>query len=162
MKKLIVVLMLLTVFSFLAEAQNVEKARLFKTYSTFVATNDDTTGWMNIPEVNGVIASEWVIIGIATDSIMTVVNVLGRNSQFKSGTTYLLTDVYVDSISVFGAGAGTAWSATAPKTGVIMLKDATVNRLEGCDQFAVGNVFNAAANGTTAGRSYKLYLWYQK
>jgi hypothetical protein len=161
MKKLIVVLMLLAVFSFLAQAQNVEKARLFKTYATFVHTNDDTTGWMAIPEINGVIASEWGIIGIATDSIMTVVNVLGRNSQIKSGTTFQLTDVYIDSISVLSAGT-TAWSATAPKTGVIILKGPGINRLEGCDQFAVGNVFNTAANGTTAGRTYKLYLWYQK
>jgi hypothetical protein len=162
MKKLIVVLMLLALCGIVQAQPIVQKGLLFKTYTNFLYTSDDTTGWMSIPEINGVIASEWGIIGIASDSIQAVVNVVGRNSQIMSGTTYQLSDVYIDSISSLGAGV-TAWAATNPKTAVIMLKDATVDRLEGCDQFKVGTVFGVAGSqGTTTGRYMKWYLWYQK
>lgn len=160
MKKLIVVLMLIAPFA-LGQMINspIVKAKLLKTYTNYTTSTADTTGYISLADADLYLAREVCLIGIATDSIQATVQVIGRNTQIVTGTTYLLTDVYTDSISSLGAGT-TAWAATNPKTKVIVVKGPGVNVLEGCDQFKVATlVINAASNGTTSGRYLKWYLW---
>lgn len=133
------------------------KAELFKTYTNFTATSDDTTGWVTVPVTEVLAAREVILLGISTDSIQANVYVVGRNDILTNITTTV-----TDSITTLGAGA-TAWSSTNPKTKVITLKTNGTNNLPGCTQFKVGTVFGVAGSqGTTTGRTMKWYLYYLK
>lgn len=156
MKKLgvILVLMLTTSFVWAQRPPEPTKQLLIKTYTTFTATTDDTTGYISLATCDLSKAREVAIITIATDSVQATLQFIGRNSQLTK-----LTDIYTDSISTLGGG-GIDWDATTPKTKVTILKGPGVNVLEGCDQLKIGTVFlNASEIGTTAGRTLKHYLW---
>ena len=122
------------------------KEDAFKTYTTFTATSDDTTAFVTVPVVDPLLAKEVILIGIATDSIAADVYAIGRNSARTS-----VTETYADSI------IGTSNTSNIVR---IVLKDNATNRLEGCDQFKLGTVFRASGNGTTAGRTFKWFLWW--
>ncbi len=128
-----------------------ERWRLFKTYSPFTATSDDTTGWVtiNLPgwTSDPLLCSEVAIIGVATDSIAADVYVIGRNSTQTSTTV-----TYADSL----VGTSNSDNRTT-----IVLKSSTLNRLAGCTQFKVGTVFRASGNGTTTGRTMRWGIYYR-
>jgi len=139
-----------------------ERARLFKTYTTFTATSDDTSGWVTIAcpgfESEPLLMPEVYLIAVATDSVAADIYVLGRNNSI-SGTLYgtddsvgTATSPYADSLRIYG---------NVVKK-VITLKSSTVNRLPGSTQFRVGTVFRAAGQGTTAGRTLKWYVMWNK
>jgi hypothetical protein len=125
--------------------------RLFKTYSAFTATSDDTTGYVTI-NIPGFVADPLLcplvrLVGIATDSVAADVYVLGRNRNLTA-----FTASYADSI------VGTS---NTSNTTVITLRAHGTDRLAGCTQFKVGTVFRATGQGTTAGRSLKWYIMYR-
>ena len=164
MKHLIVialaVLMVSQAFS-QSEPGKYERAKLFKTFTTFTATSDDTTGFVTVPVLDVLNASEVVFVAKQTDSVNADLYFLGFNlGVTDSAGTREEMDMYADSISV-NVNNG-AINGTSPKYTVIPLKDATVNRLAGCTSFKVGTVFKAAGQGTTAGRQLKYYLYWRK
>lgn len=127
-----------------------ENARLFKTYTTFTATSDDTSGYPTI-NVAGMgsdplLCREVRLIGVATDSVAADVYAIGRNSTLTG-----VTVTYADSI------VGTS---NTSNTAVIVLRSSTIDRLTGCTQFKLGTVFRAAGQGTTTGRTLKWYIQY--
>jgi hypothetical protein len=161
MKHLIVLLLvLLSVDAFAQQnRQNPEKGRSIVRYTNYTATSDDTTdSYIAVPITSVLLGAKEVgVITIATDSVQATLNFIGRNELLTT-----VTDTYVDSISTLGQGV--APDATTPFVKVTMLKDAVVNRLEGCTQFKIGTVFlNAAHIGTTSGRTLTHYLfWVQQ
>ena len=132
-------------------------ASLIKTFTNYTAASDDSSGYLAFPSSLPLDASEVGVIFVATDSIQATLTFQGLNSRLG----YVI-DQYVDSISTLGGGAG-GWSATVRKVKVVMLKDATVNVLAGCDRFKVVTTFlNASEIGTTSGRTLKEYLFWRK
>ncbi len=156
MKKLslVVVLALIASVAYSQRVMSPIKAQLFKTYTNYTSSSDDTSGYVTVPVVSPLEASEVGIIAVSTDSVEADIQALGRNSQLTT-----ITAVAIDSITTLGGGA-VAWSATTPKTKVFMLKGPGVNLLAGCDQFKVGMVFHPH-EGTSTGRTLKLYLWWK-
>lgn len=130
------------------QAQN---AFLFKTYSPFTATSDDTTGIVSVsPPLSAdvLLAREVRLLGVCTDSLAADVYVIGYNR-----TQTAVTTTYTDSL------------VTTSNTGtfkVIDLRAPGVNRLAGCTEFKVGTVFRATGQGTTTGRTMKWYLLWVK
>ena len=125
------------------------RAMLFKTYTTFTATSDDTTGFISLTtdpilKTDVLLARLVYLLGVATDSIASDVYCNGTN-QSQTG----FTTTYADSL------VGT--SNTANRV-VITLKSYTIDRLAGSTQLKVGTVFRATGQGTTAGRTLKWYL----
>ena len=116
----------------------------FKTITTFTASSDDTTGYIAIGSFPDILASrEVAIIAVSTDTIAVDIHFIGRNRSLTS-----ITETYSDSLVL----------STGATSNRIVLKDATLNRLEGLDEFKVGSVFRASGQGTLTGRTYKLYL----
>lgn len=144
-----------------SEPGKYERAKLFKTFTTFTATSDDSTGFVTVPVYDVLNASEVVFIAKQTDSVSADLYFLGFNMGVTdSAGTVEEIDMYADSISI-NVNNG-AINGTSPKYTVIPLKDATVNRLAGCTSFKVGTVFKATNNGTTAGRTLKYYIYWRK
>lgn len=144
-----------------SEPGKYERAKLFKSYTTFTATSDDTTGFVAVPIQDILNASEVVLVAMQTDSANADLYFLGYNlSVTDSGGVREVIKTYADSISV-NINNG-AINGTTPKYTIIPLKDATVNRLPGCTSFKVGTVFKAAGQGTTAGRQLKYYIYWRK
>ena len=164
MKKLLIVALLLFSVT-LAFSQSIpgqyERAKLFKTFTTFLATSDDTTGFVTVPITDVLNASEVVVVAVQTDSVNADLYFLGYNlSITDSAGNREEIDMSADSISV-NVNNG-AINGTSPKYTVIPLKDAATNRLQGCTSFKIGTVFKSAGNGTTAGRTLKYYLFWRK
>jgi hypothetical protein len=132
---------------------------LFSTHTNYTSSTADTTGAITIGTLGDApLRAKYVaIIAVATDSVEINLNVIGWNRYV--GLTATKT-VYVDSITTLGAGAGTAWSATAPKLKVVVLKGPNKDNLPACTDFKVG-VNALATQGTTSGRYLKLYLCWQ-
>lgn len=120
----------------------------FKTYTNYIATSDDTTGYITAGQFDILWASEVGIISVSTDSVNATVNVVGRNGVLTS-----VVDTYTFEVELIGNTGGTL---------VTMLKDPTVNRLEGMTQFKVGTVYDTDSLGTTTGRTLKHYLFWKK
>ena len=164
MKHLIVIalaVLMVSQASAQSEPGKYERAKLFKTFTTFTATSDDTTGFVTVPILDVLNASEVVFVAKQTDSVNADLYFLGYNlSVTDSAGTREEIDMYADSISV-NINNG-AINGTSPKYTVIPLKDATVNRLAGCTSFKVGTVFKATGQGTTTGRKLYYYLYWRK
>jgi hypothetical protein len=170
MKYLIVLLVLLLVAPLgMGQQYLPENAKLVKTFTTYISTSDDTTGYITVPVTNVLNAREVGIIAVATDSVHADLYFLGRNLDASSVWTASLTyansvtsaGFYADSLSTLGANYTTT-SATLPYIKVIMLKDATKNVLAGCLDFKIGTVFkNTAQQGNTAGRTLKYFLFWR-
>jgi len=162
MKHLMFVALLILVAS-VATAQivpgNFAGAYLFKTYTTFTATSDDTSGFVTFGPDVVLNASEVALVAVATDSVNADVNVIGTNRNLlnAAGARVAVT-TYADSLNV----GTTVWTTTTPYLKVITLKDGVINRLAGCTDFKVGTVFRATLQGTTAGRTLKWYLYWRK
>ena len=139
-----------------------ERALKFKTFTTFTATSDDSTGYVAAPIRDVFDADEVVLVAKFTDSCNADLYFLGFNFGVtdSAGNYEEIVDVYADSISVNSFNG--AINGTTPKYKVIALKDDTVNRLPGCTTFKVGTVFKATGNGTTAGRKLDYYLFWRK
>lgn len=125
------------------------RAMLFKTYTNFTATSDDTTGFISLTtdpilKTDVLFARQVILLGVATDSISADVYCNGTN-QSQTG----FTTTYADSL------IGTSNSANRV---VITLRSSTVDRLTGSTQLKVGTVFRASGQGTTSGRTLKWYL----
>jgi hypothetical protein len=164
MKRMIAVALCVLVTSLAfsqSQSGQYERAKLFKTYTTFLATSDDTTGFVTVPIVDVLNASEVVFVAMQTDSVNADLYFLGYNlGVTDSAGNREEIDMYADSISV-NINNGSI-NGTSPKYTVIPLKDATVNRLAGCTSFKVGTVFKATGQGTTTGRQLKYYLFWRK
>ena len=154
---IIIALILLSSFAFSQgymvtgnQAFEAQKGLLFKTLTNYNAANADTTGWINCQGVLGVdvlTAREVGVLVVATDSAKSDFVFYGRNSYVTS-----ITDSYADSIN----GENNTLNIAR-----IMLKDATVNRLEGCTEFKMSSIFRSTpTNGHTTGRTCKFYLYY--
>lgn len=134
-----------------------ERARLFKTYTTYTATSDDTTGFVtvNLPTWTSdvLLCSEVRLIWVSTDSVNADLYVIGRN-----GTLTTPTVTYADSI-VIGDSLATGSNNGSRK--IVTLRSSATDRLAGCTQFKVGTVFRATGQGTTAGRTTKIYVMYK-
>ena len=151
MKKLFAIIGLVTLFAVSAVAQDqvqvmsgiANKAFLFRTETNPADDDADTTGYLSyyVSGADLLLAKEVGVIVVSSDSNYSYVYFQGRNSVVTS-----LTDQYTDSIEV-----------DAATTSVFMLKDDVVNRLEGCDQFRIGVVHQAA--GAAAASTVKWYLW---
>jgi hypothetical protein len=135
------------------------KAQLFKTYTTYTASSDDTSGYItiNAPALatSLLLASEVSLIWVSTDSTAADVNVIATNDYLTTVkfTTYTDSIVVSDSVAA-GSNAGTQK--------VIVLKSPTVNRFPGATRVKVGTVFRAAGQGTTAGRTGKWFVQWVK
>ena len=131
------------------------KAQLFKTYTTYTATSDDTSGYItiNVPSLGTVafMAQEVALIWVSTDSAAADVNVIATNDYLTTVkfTTYTDSIVASDSVAA-GNNSGTQK--------VIVLKSPTVNRFPGATGVKVGTVFRATGQGTTAGRTGKWFV----
>lgn len=132
----------------LGESNTAITAWNFKTHTNYVATTDDTTGYISLGQFDPLWASEVGLIAVATDSINATVNVIGRNGALTS-----VTDTYTFELELISNTGGSL---------VTMLKDPTVNRLEGMTQFRVGTVYDSDSLGTTSGRTLKWYLFWKK
>ena len=130
-----------------------ERARLFKTYTDYLSTSDDTTGFVtiNVPAWTSdpLLCSEVVLLALATDSVNADVNVIGRN-----GTLTSVTNTYVDSITIASNTGGTK--------AIVLRNNATERFTSAETQIKVGTVFRNAASdlGTTTGRTLKWYIMY--
>lgn len=128
-------------------------AQLFKTYTTFTATSDDTTGYLSLQidpvlKTQILLASEVRLLGVGTDSVAADVYVIGRNKTLTG-----ITATYADSI------VGTS---NTSNTKVINLRTPDTDLLDGCTEIKVGTVFRATGQGTTAGRTLKWYLLWRR
>ena len=123
------------------------RGTLVKSYTNFTAASDDTTGYVGGGTVLGADvlgASEVYLITATTDSAAVDVTFQGKNSFVTS-----FTASYADSVVT---------TSNTGATSVITLKSPTLNRLAGCTEFKIANIFRATGQGTTAGRTYKQYL----
>lgn len=162
MKKLLLLILILTVVgvSFSQDGSKMNannqpvvygRAYQFKAYTNYTATSDDTTGyvtisvpgWTTVPLGCSIVR----LLCVATDSIADDIYVVGRNDYVTS-----ITSTYADSL------VGTS---NTLNTAVITLRAHGVDRMPGCTQFKVGNVFRATGQGTTTGRTYKMYIQYK-
>lgn len=127
------------------------KAQLFKTYTNYLSTSDDTSSTITIVpplSANLMLAREVRLLAVWTDSCAADVYVIGTNEHVTGITT-----TYTDSI------------VSTSNTGsfkVITLKGPSTDQLAGCTQVKVGTVFRATGNGFTAGRSLKWYVQWVK
>ena len=134
------------------------KAQLFKTYTTYTASSDDTSGYITIEPPFGtslLLAQEVTLLWVSTDSAAADVNVLATNDYLTTVqfTTYTDSIVVADSVAA-GLNAGTEK--------VIVIKSPTVNRFPGATRIKVGTVFRATGQGTTAGRTGKWFVQWVK
>lgn len=105
--------------------------------TTFTATSDDTTSYFSIKD-----AAKLGFIIYSTDSCAVDLYFLGRNSAYN---TY--TASYADSlVTESNTGAATA----------VTISGTTLDRLALCDEMAIGYVFRATGQGTTAGRIFRI------
>jgi hypothetical protein len=132
------------------------KAQLFKTYTTYTATSDDTSAYITIvPPIGSdiLLCREVRLIAVSTDSLAADINVIGINGHLTAIAPAAYTDSIVISDSV----------AAGPNSGtkrIITIKGTALDRLIGATQMRVGTVFRASGQGTTAGRTLKWYvLW---
>lgn len=160
MKKLLLLVLMLSAVNVFAQDHSklnatqttvgAGRASLFKSYTNFTATSDDTTGYVTVSvpgwTSDALLCREVRLIIVATDSIADDIYVIGRNSYNTN-----ITSTYADSL------VGTSNSLN---TAVITLKSSTLDRMPGCTQFRVGNVFRATGQGTTSGRTLKCYIMY--
>ncbi len=123
-------------------------AKEVKNYTDYVDGSDDTTGFLAIPVVDILDASEVVFVAIATDSLQADINFIGRNSKQTS-----VTSTYTDSL---------IFTSNTSNVKRIVLKDASVNRLTGQNQVKIGTVFRSTDLGLTSGRTLKWYLWWRQ
>jgi hypothetical protein len=157
MKTLIGLVLLLATIAGAQERLPTLNAKLVKTVTNYIDTSDDTTGFVTVDVVEVLNATEVGIITVTTDSVQATLYFIGTNADIPRATT-----TYADSISTLGGGA-VSWDATTTKVKVTMLKDATVNRLPGCNRLKIGTVMlNSAHLGTTAGRTLKHYLFWRR
>lgn len=119
----------------------------FKSYTNFTATSDDTSGYLAIGGFPDILTSrEVILIAVATDSVATDLQFIGRNRTLTS-----VTESHTAGDSLVG-------TSNTSNIFRIVIKDAATNLLEGLDEFRVGNVFRASGQGTTTGRTLKFYL----
>jgi hypothetical protein len=128
------------------------KAQLFKTYTTYTATSDDTSRYITIvPPIGAdiLLCREVRLIAVWTDSCEADINVIGINGYLTgvSGTAYTDSIVSTSNTGSFK---------------IINIKDMTTQVLDGATQMRVGTVFRATGNGTTAGRTLKWYVQWVK
>jgi hypothetical protein len=157
MKRMFVVAVLLLVaVSAFAQVTNrvvlpnfVIPAYNFKTYATYTATSDDTTGNITIDGVgqNILLGSEVVLYAVA-DTCAADVYIIPSNSQIsgEEGTAY--------ADSVVTTSLDNSWQ-------VIVIKSPTVNRFPGFTSIKVGTVFRGAGQDVSAGRTFKWYLMWK-
>jgi len=161
---LVVALVLILAVSAFAQTKPgiYERAKLLKTYTTYLATSDDTlSASVNAAGLGDLLqAREYGLIAVATDSVSADVYVDPYNAAISdaSGNLEKVGSAYADSL-VPGTGV---WTTALPYIKVIQLKSPTVDRLPGATQFKIGTVFRATLNGTTAGRTLKWYLYWVK
>ena len=161
MKKLIVVLLVLFAATAMAQPLHpAERGAFVKQWATYGSSTGDTTGYISM--IGTMPIKDLKEVGLlftATDSVQAAVYVIGKNSKILVGTVAPMPATYTDSIStILWLVNGHTALAARPYFKAIMLKDATVNRLSGCDAFKVGVVFTAASSDRAA-RVTKLYLW---
>jgi hypothetical protein len=133
-----------------------DRAQLLKTYTNYTVSTADTTVWFSYPDLLN--CREVYLIAYATDSVHAAVVVMGRNTALPAAATTKYEDAYTDSLGLALSTAGVT-TALAPRVRVIPLKDATVDRLEGCNQFRISTIGVSAAHmGTTTGRVLQYYL----
>lgn len=163
MKKLMFIVLALVLVAGITDAQSPITARLFKTYTTYTHTSDDTTGYVTIPVEAVMHASEVGVIAVATDSVHATVYIIGDNSQIKYSTVPLYKVVYTDSLIAWANTAYDGTTVALTYTKYFPIRDNTHENLPGCDRFKVGTVFfNALDQGNTAGRTLKYYLVWRK
>jgi hypothetical protein len=134
------------------------KAQVFKSYATYTASSDDTSGYITIEPplgTNVLLANEVSLIWVSTDSASADVNVIATNDYL---TTVKFT-TYTDSIVVSDSVAAGLNSGTQK---IIVLKSPTINRFPGATRVKVGTVFRATGQGTTAGRTGKWFVQWVK
>ena len=134
------------------------KAQLFKTYTNYTATSDDTSSYITIdPPMSSdvMMASEVTLILVSTDSIAADINVLGINGHLTS----VLATTHTDSIV---ASDSLAAGMNSGSVKIVVIKDPVVSVLDGATQIRVGTVFRATGQGTTAGRTAKWYIKWRK
>jgi hypothetical protein len=158
MKRILFVVMLMafatTLFAQPSPGQYI-KALTVKTYHPFAAASDDTTGYITVPIVDVLNASEVAITWVSDDSVQAAVYVIGSNSALSSKAQAV---VYTDSIStILSAINGAAGFATVQYRKSIPIKGHGYDRLPGCNRFKIGTVFTAAT-GTRAANTGKWYL----
>ena len=131
------------------------EAQLFKTFTNYLTTSDDSTGFItfdldNVIRDRILLAREVRVLAVATDSIYVAFNWIGYNGRF-AGTTFY-SEVTGDSMYYDGVGA--VYSK------IFTIKSPTVDRLAGATKMKVEAIFGDAAThqGFTAGRTLKLYL----
>ena len=133
------------------------KAQLFKTYTNYTATSDDTSAYITIvPPIGSdvLLCRELRLIAVSTDSIVADVNVLGINGYLSSMPIAAYTDSIVASDSLATLAAGSKK--------IITIKGTALDRLIGATQVRVGTVFRATGQGTTTGRTLKWYAQWVK
>ena len=133
------------------------KAQLFKTYTTYVATSDDTSNYITIvPPIGAdiLLCREVRLIAVSTDSVNADINVIGINGYLTSIAPTAYTDSIVASDSLTTMNAGSKK--------IITIKGTALDRLIGATQMRVGTVFRATGQGTTAGRTLKWYVEWVK
>lgn len=158
MKRILFVVMLMafaaTAFSQVVGGQYV-KALTVKTYHPFTATSDDTTGYITVPVVDVLNASEVAITWVSDDSVQAAVYVIGSNSGLSTKAQAV---VYTDSISsILSTINGAAGFLTTHYRKSIPIKGPGYDRLPGCNRFKIGTVFTAAT-GTRAANTGRWYL----
>ena len=158
MKKLLFVVACLALVMTVGNAQLFERGKLLWTVTNYASTAD-TSGKFSVAIASQPImnAKEVILIAVATDSVHATVHIDGYNSKIRGlDSTF---EVYTDSLTTLAVDAG--YSSTFNYIKFIVLKDAAVNRLEGCDMFRiVQDCLAAAQNGHTVGRTVKWYLYW--
>jgi hypothetical protein len=147
MKKAVFVVLLLCVSMAFGQQYNPIPGTLLKSFTTFTSSSSMAATAITVPVTNILSGAKEVgIITVATDSVSVELAFVGSNSLVAA-----VSDSYADTLT------GTS---NTSNTRVTMLKDDTVNRLEGCDKFTLALDFLASGNGTTAGRTCKFYLFW--
>jgi hypothetical protein len=157
MKRIAILCALLATTAFAQSRHPVsESAVLLHTITNWTNSTSSATGYVAVPVKAVLTASEVDVIIVATDSIQKTLTFAGANSAF---TSTIFSGSYVDSISSWNDA--TVPTATAPETKVVTLKGRGVDRLAGCDNFKITVSGGAAgAQGTSTGRTIKVYLRY--
>ena len=159
MKKLLFVMVLLAVAVSFTMAQSyvstpgggqMLRAWNFQTYTNYVATTDDTTGFINLPNWKGLNNARELYIGIvATDSVNATATLQTYNLDVSTTAIALAAGTKEIELGVNGGPALVFWTIKSP----------TVDLLAGATSFKLQVIFDTDSLGVTAGRTLKFYLW---
>jgi len=173
MKKLMLLALLLVIpsivfgqaFKYGSYGWRANSGELVKTFTTYLSTSDDTTGWISIsdPVISSypLLADELQVIAVASDSVHADIYFIGRNDIWTTVTTSANAScTYTDSLHGW---ANLAYTATLPYFKTFTLKGQGVYAqamvaLAGCTQFKIGTVFKGAGEQGNTARTLKYYV----